>query len=200
MFLEKLHNPFNSHRQVLMDIDMIEDICLVLTDEPPALYPCIRSPAPAGRIHFLAQKRTDVGGKDLKKRVSSYLQKRDHDPKTSALVQAARDLDFIITNTEVEALLLENTLINKHPPRRGDAKPRAGAFGSGMRRRIVRGPGISAAGKDEVMGRGCGELEGVQTKKGAGVWHAVVSSGLWAVDCPLGFDGATVFPPWIDIG
>ena len=55
--------------------------------------------------------------KDLKKRVSSYLQKRDHDPKTSALVQAARNLDFIVTNTEVEALLLENTLIKKHQPR-----------------------------------------------------------------------------------
>ncbi len=55
--------------------------------------------------------------KDLKKRVSSYLQKRDHDPKTSALVQAARDLDFIVTNTEVEALLLENTLIKKHQPK-----------------------------------------------------------------------------------
>ena len=55
--------------------------------------------------------------KDLKKRVSSYFQKRDHDPKTESLVQAARNLDFIVTNTEVEAFLLENTLIKKHWPR-----------------------------------------------------------------------------------
>lgn len=54
--------------------------------------------------------------KDLKKRVSSYFQKRDHDPKTELLVRAIRDLDFIVTNTEVEALLLENTLIKKHWP------------------------------------------------------------------------------------
>ncbi len=40
---------------------------------------------------------------------------------------------------------------------------------AGVKRRIARGPGISAAGKDEMMGGGCGELEGVQTKKGAGV-------------------------------
>ncbi len=55
--------------------------------------------------------------KDLKKRVSSYFQKRDHDPKTESLVQALRSLDFIVTNTEVEAFLLENTLIKKHWPR-----------------------------------------------------------------------------------
>lgn len=55
--------------------------------------------------------------KDLKKRVSSYFQKRDHDPKTENLVLAVRNLDFIVTNTEVEAFLLENTLIKKHWPR-----------------------------------------------------------------------------------
>jgi excinuclease ABC subunit C len=55
--------------------------------------------------------------KDLKKRVSNYFQKRDHDSKTECLIQMASSLDFIVTNTEVEALLLENTLIKKHWPR-----------------------------------------------------------------------------------
>jgi excinuclease UvrABC nuclease subunit len=55
--------------------------------------------------------------KDLKKRVASYFQRPNHDPKTESLTQAASDLDFIVTNTEVEALLLENTLIKKHWPR-----------------------------------------------------------------------------------
>jgi excinuclease ABC subunit C len=55
--------------------------------------------------------------RDLKRRVSSYFQRPDQDPKTVALVQAAKGLDFIVTNTEVEALLLENTLIKKHWPR-----------------------------------------------------------------------------------
>ena len=55
--------------------------------------------------------------RDLKKRVSSYFQKQDHGPRTAALIAAARDVDFIVTNSEVEALLLENTLIKKHQPR-----------------------------------------------------------------------------------
>jgi len=51
---------------------------------------------------------------------------------------------------------------------RGEASARAGAFGSGMRRRIARGPGTSAAGNNNVMGGGYRKLEGVRTKKGAG--------------------------------
>ncbi len=55
--------------------------------------------------------------RDIKKRVANYFQKQDYGPRTQALVSAARGLDFIVTNTEVEALLLENTLIKKHLPR-----------------------------------------------------------------------------------
>lgn len=55
--------------------------------------------------------------KDLKKRVASYFQKPSLDPKTENLLQAAENIDFIVTNNEVEALLLENTLIKKHWPR-----------------------------------------------------------------------------------
>lgn len=54
--------------------------------------------------------------KDLRKRVSSYFQKKDHDPKTALLVSSIRDMDCIVTDSEVEALLLENTLIKKHYP------------------------------------------------------------------------------------
>jgi excinuclease ABC subunit C len=55
--------------------------------------------------------------RDLKKRVSSYSQRPFPDSKTASLLQTASDLDFIVTSTEVEALLLENTLIKKHWPR-----------------------------------------------------------------------------------
>ena len=55
--------------------------------------------------------------KDLKKRVSSYRQKRDHDPKTRLLLEAATAVDYIVTVTEVEALILENSLIKQHQPR-----------------------------------------------------------------------------------
>lgn len=55
--------------------------------------------------------------KDLRKRVASYFQKNDHDTKTEALVAEIRDVDLMVTNTEVEALVLENNLIKKHQPR-----------------------------------------------------------------------------------
>ena len=53
--------------------------------------------------------------KDLKKRVSTY--KNSDDPKTKALVKNISKIDYIATNTEVEALILENTLIKKHAPK-----------------------------------------------------------------------------------
>lgn len=54
---------------------------------------------------------------DLKKRVSSYFNRKDLDPKTRALVGNIDSIDFIVTNNEVEALILENNLIKKHQPK-----------------------------------------------------------------------------------
>jgi len=77
----------------------------------PHLPGCYLFKDEAGTVLYVGK------AKDLKKRVSSYFQKRNHEPKTESLVRAAQNLDFIVTNTEVEALLLENTLIKKHWPR-----------------------------------------------------------------------------------
>ncbi len=77
----------------------------------PGCYLFLDSPGGTGNIIYVGKAR------DLKKRVSNYFQKQDHGPRTMALVQAIRAVDFIVTNTEVEALLLENTLIKKHQPR-----------------------------------------------------------------------------------
>ncbi|MCZ9311801.1 MAG: GIY-YIG nuclease family protein, partial [Methanocorpusculum sp.] len=55
--------------------------------------------------------------KDLRKRVSSYFQKRDHDPKTQKLVQTIADVEYIVTGTDEEAYLLENSLIKRHQPK-----------------------------------------------------------------------------------
>jgi len=55
--------------------------------------------------------------KNLKKRVKSYFKGRGLDPKTEMLVKEIRAVDFIVTHNELEALLLENTLIKKHHPR-----------------------------------------------------------------------------------
>ena len=55
--------------------------------------------------------------KNLKRRVSSYFSRHDLDRKTENLVAAIAGLDFIVTDTEVEAFILENTLIKKHQPK-----------------------------------------------------------------------------------
>ncbi len=56
--------------------------------------------------------------KDLKKRVSSYFNKnRYENGKTRLLVKKIADIKFLVTDTELDALLLENSLIKKHQPR-----------------------------------------------------------------------------------
>ena len=53
----------------------------------------------------------------LKKRVASYFTKGPEAAKTEALLRSFREIETIGTNTELEALLLENALIKKHHPR-----------------------------------------------------------------------------------
>jgi excinuclease ABC subunit C len=55
--------------------------------------------------------------KNLKKRVKSYFQKKDLDAKTQVMLANSSSLDFIVTENEGEALVLENTLIKKYYPR-----------------------------------------------------------------------------------
>lgn len=54
--------------------------------------------------------------KSLKKRVSSYFNKTEKDIKTDKLYEKIVDFDFIVTNNEMEAFLLEQTLIKQHKP------------------------------------------------------------------------------------
>lgn len=55
--------------------------------------------------------------KDLKKRVSSYFRKQLDSVKTQALVNQIARIDVTVTNTEVEALILENSFIKTYLPR-----------------------------------------------------------------------------------
>ena len=56
--------------------------------------------------------------KNLKKRVLSYFNKDQHDSgKTMVLVKKIVDIKYIIVDTEIDALLLENNLIKKYQPR-----------------------------------------------------------------------------------
>lgn len=56
--------------------------------------------------------------KNLKNRLTSYFTGLDsHTRKTALLVSQVDDFDYIITDTEKEALILEGNLIKKHMPR-----------------------------------------------------------------------------------
>lgn len=56
--------------------------------------------------------------KNLHNRVSSYFRENpDHLPKVAAMVSNVFDYDFIVTDSEYEALLLECSLIKQHKPK-----------------------------------------------------------------------------------
>jgi excinuclease ABC subunit C len=55
--------------------------------------------------------------KNLRSRVRSYFRARPFDRKTDALVGNITDLEFIVTDNEAEALILEATLVKQHKPR-----------------------------------------------------------------------------------
>ncbi len=55
--------------------------------------------------------------KILKRRVMSYFNRKHDSIKVSVLVSQIERLEYIITNTEVEALILESHLIKKYKPR-----------------------------------------------------------------------------------
>ena len=55
--------------------------------------------------------------RDLKKRVSSYFQRAQAAPKTTAMMELVANVEVTVTNTEAEALILEYNLIKQHKPR-----------------------------------------------------------------------------------
>jgi excinuclease ABC subunit C len=54
--------------------------------------------------------------KDLRKRTSQYFG-QDKRPQLPFLIEDASSIDYIVANSELEALFLENTLIKKHSPK-----------------------------------------------------------------------------------
>lgn len=53
---------------------------------------------------------------NLKNRVRSYFNSSPKGEKVMAMVEKIADFDYILTNSEVDALVLENTLIKQHSP------------------------------------------------------------------------------------
>ena len=75
------------------------------------------APKKPGVYFFLANNTVLYVGKakNLRARLSSYFSQHTSD-KTRLMVSKATTIEYIITRNEVEALLLENKLINQHKP------------------------------------------------------------------------------------
>ncbi len=66
----------------------------------------------AGKIIYIGK------AKNLRNRVRTYFQSRNHlDAKTERMISKATDFELMVTESEVEALILEANLVREHKPR-----------------------------------------------------------------------------------
>lgn len=77
-------------------------------------------PSDAG-VYFMKDKEGNIlyigKAKNLKNRVKSYFNpSQKHSNRIALMVQQIRDIEFIVTDTEAEALALEANLIKQHQP------------------------------------------------------------------------------------
>ncbi len=91
------------------------------TDPNTQLQNLIRSlPQKPGIYQYFSKegKVIYVGkAKNLKKRVASYFTKSHQSGKLRLLISKIDNIEFVVTNTELDALLLENNLIKKYQPK-----------------------------------------------------------------------------------
>ncbi len=64
-----------------------------------------------GRVIYVGKSRS------LKNRVSQYFGQSEKNPKTARMVSRVADFEYILTDTEIEALTLENSLIKQYAPK-----------------------------------------------------------------------------------
>jgi len=86
----------------------------------PLLERAHQAPEAPGVYRFQDARGKDlyVGkARDLRRRVLSYFGRGDLPERTAAMLERARRLDFTVTASEVEAFILENTLIKRLRPR-----------------------------------------------------------------------------------
>jgi excinuclease ABC subunit C len=137
---------------------MIDPASIVSLPEEPG---CYLFKDRAGSILYIGK------AVNLQKRVRSYVSPKEEDTKTVRMVEHIHSLDCIVTDNEVEALILENNLIKKHQPRYNinlkDAKNYAYIRLTAepfCRLEIARrqegtgeffGPFVSAAARDDVL-------------------------------------------------
>jgi excinuclease ABC subunit C len=85
------------------------------------LEPILRSlPSKPGIYQYFDETDTIIyvgKAKNLKKRVLQYFQKEPDNAKVRILVRKITRIEFVVVETEMDALLLENNLIKKYQPR-----------------------------------------------------------------------------------
>lgn len=81
---------------------------LAVTPDCPGIYQML---AADGQILYIGK------AKRLRRRLSSYFRPALDRAKTEHLMAEVVDFRYVVTETEIEALLLENTLIRRHKPR-----------------------------------------------------------------------------------
>ncbi len=89
-------------------LEKLKDKALRLTDKPG--------------VYLMKNKKNEViyvgKAKVLRNRVVSYFRKFDsHDEKVKSMILNVYDFDFIVTDSEFEALVLECSLIKQHSPK-----------------------------------------------------------------------------------
>jgi excinuclease ABC subunit C len=100
-FLSKLFSNFGAMKPKVLEL-------LSTLPDKPGVYQYYDKD---GKLLYVGK------AKSLKKRVSSYFHKEQHENgKTGVMVRKIVDIKTIIVDTEMDALLLENNLIKKHQP------------------------------------------------------------------------------------
>lgn len=99
MYITEEQNP---------DLPYLRDKTSKLTSKPG----CYIMKDGTGKIIYVGK------AKNLKNRVTSYFRKgQDHLPKVWKMVSLVKDYDFIVTDSEFEALVLECSLIKQYSPK-----------------------------------------------------------------------------------
>ncbi len=91
-----------------------------VSTEHPLVERARQAPEQPGVYRFQDGRGRDIyvgKAKNIRHRVLSYFGRVDLPERTAAMLQRARKLDFTVTASEVEAFILENTLIKRHSPR-----------------------------------------------------------------------------------
>ena len=114
--------------QTLPDAEEAETGKLALEEEPgslaagrDAILAAIKQAPSRPGVYRMIDGRGDVlyvgKAKNIKKRIAAYARPTGLDTRIERMVAAARSLEFVVTRTEAEALLLEANLIKRLRPR-----------------------------------------------------------------------------------